>query len=218
MSKIRIIDPNWRNFTGDFGGVEFVDNVSVEDVHQRDARRLADLIQIENVEDGTNPSNAQVNLDRQGTPMKVVAEGVNSGQLDGKIERVYYTRDQLTAIADEKGIDGLRKIGVKFNVNSRSIKGLLDAIVAAQSGDPDAPQLSLIGSALQPSEFEVEGKKVTLGEVVRNAFDAWANEPGNQKIGEMDWNNLPNEVREDHIHRAVQRIYNPPAPKVATPE
>jgi hypothetical protein len=205
MPKIRIIDPAWRNFSGAFGPVEFVDNVSVEEVDRATARKLADLVQIE-WEDGTNPSNSQLTIDAKAIPMQVVDDGLQTGQPDGRtVNKTFYTREQLTAIADKDGIEGVRKIATPLGVNGRAIKGLIEAILKLQGDDPDAPQEMLIGSNLQPSEFEVDGKKIPLGDVVRLAFKTWSEQPGNATHnGVADWNALPNEIREDAIFQAAR--------------
>lgn len=44
------------------------------------------------------------------------------------------TREELEAIADEKGISGLREIGNELGVKSNSIEDLIGKILAAQKG------------------------------------------------------------------------------------
>ncbi|MDX5412913.1 MAG: hypothetical protein LPK02_07680 [Rhodobacterales bacterium] len=45
---------------------------------------------------------------------------------------VVYTREELEAIADDKGITGLREIGDALDAKSNSIEGLIEKILAAQ--------------------------------------------------------------------------------------
>lgn len=44
-----------------------------------------------------------------------------------------YTRDELEAVADEKGISGLREIGAQYDAKSTSIEGLIEKIISAQA-------------------------------------------------------------------------------------
>jgi len=135
--KIRLIESGFEKMTGWFGPVEFKDGVSVDDVTQVQANRLASLVRIETVEDAPkNPSVAQQIIDSQ------------SWQMDAKMsrevvpqpipeEKKKWTREELEALADKDGIEGLRPIGTSLNVKSNSIVTLIAKILHAQ-----APQVA----------------------------------------------------------------------------
>lgn len=54
--------------------------------------------------------------------------------VEGETKREPMTREELEAIADEKGITGLREIGNELGVKSNSIEDLIGKILAAQKG------------------------------------------------------------------------------------
>lgn len=59
MPVIRLKEAGWEAFSGLLGDTEFVGGVSVENVSNREADRLACLMKVENVETGENPSSTQ---------------------------------------------------------------------------------------------------------------------------------------------------------------
>lgn len=206
--KLRIIEAGWTNFSGDFGGVEFVDNVSVNDVTEFDGFRLSNLIRMETLE-GANPSSSQQAIDTltvpmgSGTPLSAAVEVEREGT---KQVTKLFSRAQLEAVADSKGIEGLREIGRDIGVASKSINGLIDLIINQQGGEPKpgsdpAPQ-GLTGSSKLPSSFEFDGKKISLGSVVQLAFEQY------EKAGKTvaDWNAQPDELRESYLQAQLNSM------------
>ncbi len=142
--KIRMVESGFAGkYTGIFGTVDFVDGVSVDHVGSEQARHLACITSIEWVETGLDAGdNAKylVNLDKPAVSVnyptlaeieaqeaeKVVAETPNV------IPSSDYTKAQLEQIADEDGIDGLRKIGDPLHVKGVSIAKLIHGILQAQ--------------------------------------------------------------------------------------
>ena len=138
--KLKIIETGWAGFTGNFGGVEFVDGVS-EEVTSLQAQRLANLVQIETLE-GKNPSSSQIALDSACVPMSESMPSANIvGDMGGEATAAgaKYTREQLEQIADAKGIEGIRAIAEKMNLKGKSIAGLIESILAQQAGPVVAP-------------------------------------------------------------------------------
>lgn len=65
------------------------------------------------------------------TAQPVAADSVGAvDQPVTQVDGVKYTRADLVAIADEKGLAGLRVVGEEVGVKSGSINGLIDAILA----------------------------------------------------------------------------------------
>lgn len=131
--KIRMIEDAYKSFTGDFGPVSFVDGVSRE-VTFLEAQRIGNLVQVENIEDGTNPSSSQLYLNVQAVPMDV-ALTINSttGVLAVEAPKPkQWTREELEAIADKGGIAGLRQVSEPMGVKDVSIVKLIDKILDAQ--------------------------------------------------------------------------------------
>lgn len=204
--KLRIIEPGWTNFTGDLGGVPFENCVSTRDVTRREAFSLSNSIRVETLE-GKNPSSSQEALDALSIPMGV-AELVVSAEVEApKPEPTGYTRAQLEAVADSKGIEGLREIGRTVGVSSKSINGLIDLIINAQGGEPVNGKLeaqALYGSNKFPSTFEFDGYSVGIATVVRAAFEQY------EKTGKTvaDWNDQPAELRDELIAAEVAVLRN----------
>jgi hypothetical protein len=133
--KIRIIQAGMENFTGDFGPVPFESGISSRDVTSLEAQRLAGLVQIETVEDQPrNPSMAQVIIDSHTTPMDAEMTAGETKVIQDPVKA--YTREELEAIADRDGIEGLRPIGNSLHVKSNSIVKLIEAILRAQQPAP----------------------------------------------------------------------------------
>jgi hypothetical protein len=131
--KLRFTSDAYKGFTGNIGVVEFKDGLSVDDVHPNEGRRLAGVFGAEwedgsaaNVNDGYDqmlhtpaPSQEQIEADREAlSETQVVKAG-------GKT----YTEAELAEIAD-KGIDGLRVIADPLGVKGKSIKALIDGVLA----------------------------------------------------------------------------------------
>ena len=157
--KIQLIDAGYHKFTGDFGGVQFVDGVSVDDVSQTQARFFAAVMGVRSVEDGSDPgSNAQfvasLELSAVTTNLPTLAEleanGIDHG-VDVQAPQVSappvpvgkYTQEQLEEIADKGGMSKLREIGNQFGVKGTSIAKLIESILAKQTApQPEAAPLA----------------------------------------------------------------------------
>lgn len=132
MTRLRMTQPGYENFTGDFGVVTFLNGVSVDDVGVGEARRLSGIIQMEDAETGVNHSFAQVVLDRRDVEMKIstLPEAAADVPTPGVV--VIYSDAQLAAIADKGGIKGIRAISDPLNLKGTSISVLIAAILKAQ--------------------------------------------------------------------------------------
>lgn len=133
--KIRLIDAGFQNFTGQFGTVDFVDGVSVEEVSTMEQLRLSSIVGVETMS-GENPSPAQLIIDSQYTVMGS-APAMQTG-LDAPVERVKYTREQLETIASADGISGLRKIADPLRIKGTSINKLIGDILGEHQAEPTA--------------------------------------------------------------------------------
>lgn len=146
--KLKMIESGMERYTGNFGGFEFVDGVSVEDIPKNDILRLGAIIA---VVDAQNPkqqqSQGQVELENWDKTAQVVTYQTlaDKGAEKGGVERIEeapkptrpagnYTRESLQAIADEKGIKGLREIAGDYGVKGTAIVDLIEAILVAQDG------------------------------------------------------------------------------------
>jgi hypothetical protein len=145
--KLRLTDPGMQHYTAQMGAIFFVDGLSTTDVSRRDATRLAAVYRCE-YEDGTNPNVAQHLLDSMHTEAvstqattvvtEHTPEPAPAAQAPAAGKPVF-NESALAAIADEKGIGGLRDIAEPMGIKGNSIRGLIDALVKATGGTFDAP-------------------------------------------------------------------------------
>jgi hypothetical protein len=202
--KVKIIEPGWAGFTGNFGDVEFVDGVSDREVTQREAQRVSNLIRVETVEaEPKNPSASQAAIDNKCLAMFTGMDHVTPASVKAKT----WTREELEKLADLDGIKAVRAVADPLGVKGVAIASLIDAILAKQetpavveSTDPvksTTPVDMLLGSSVQPSLFQfTPGSVVQLGTIVGAAF---------MKSGKtvVEWNEQPGEMREQLIAEMV---------------
>lgn len=138
--KIRIVEPGYANFNGVMAGVQFTESVA-EDVTARQAALIGNVVRVENVEDGTNPSDSQALIDIQNTIMTGELErGDRLAMPDPVVEaqsQKSWTREELEAVADKEGIEGLRKIANPMNIKGTQIAKLINGILRGSSSDAE---------------------------------------------------------------------------------
>lgn len=186
--KLKITERGWAGFTGQLGEVDFEDGISTE-VTETQARRLANIIQIETL-DGRNPSASQNVLDSQAIEMKQGMDHVAVQSTVAATQRSF-TKEELEKIAEERGIGGLRAIAEPLGIVGRSINILINAIIAQQANFSTA-DLGLAGSSKLPSVVKVGDVTHQAGDIVSAAF----------KKADMTveaWNEQPEEIREQKL-------------------
>lgn len=150
--KIRLKQKGFENYTGQMGAILFKDGVSVRDVSEFDKRRLAGVMYIvdENgvqVSTRQDASDAVAVVGRDTKEQAPIVERVGGDDSEmpvfthpekkatkaepKKVETsVRYTKAELEAIADEKGINGLREIASPLGIKATSIRKLIEEIHA----------------------------------------------------------------------------------------
>lgn len=197
MKHIKITSKGWTSYTGLLGTSWFKDGMSVEPLPRMVSDRLAAVVSfVEINEDGTEtPGGAAYRMiaeSRERAPIsresarQSEAERLEEERLDtlraekAPAERIY-TGAELEAIADAKGIKGLREISDAWGVKERSIPNLISATLKAQSkflSERQARRDALskkIDAAM--FEAEIEAKKAAAAkEDARKAEEAKASE------------------------------------------
>ncbi|MEG0062975.1 MAG: hypothetical protein RR740_00080 [Pseudomonas sp.] len=158
--KIRILDPGFSKLTGLFGTVEFVNGVSAEPVSKAEAARLGTIISIEVVGTGENPSTTQLMVDTHNKNMQelglVTATLIPASEAPAPVEVPVvetpvvdgapvadpvkepvvldwsFTEDDLDAIVKKEGVAGLRTFAEPYDINDRSIAGLVQKLMDAK--------------------------------------------------------------------------------------
>lgn len=145
MRKIKLLQPNYTDFTGHLGLTEFVDGVSVNYISDTEVTRLLALWDCEAFDDETPEPELHNTVPswhedeygnrtyvKDGVPMGVseVEESVITvaDQVDG-----IYTKEMLIEIADEKGIAGLRELAEPLGIKGNSIAVLIDRLLEVTS-------------------------------------------------------------------------------------
>lgn len=196
--QIKILQAGWEKFSGEFGGVFFEDGVSVSEVTTVQARRLANQVQIETL-DGVNPSSSQAALDEQTIPMDAQMGSGAESAISGPMGSKTWSQAELEALAESKGIAGIREISDPMGIKSNSVTKLIALILDKQHPAKADAVDGLLGSSIQPAQFEIGAKTYTLGDIVRAAF-----EKSGKSVAE--WNEQPDELREQAVELEVQNF------------
>ncbi len=146
--KLRLTAKGFEHYSGQMGVIMFEDGLSVGDVLEIDAVRVAGVIGAE-WEDGSAANVSQRYLNGMTTTppqtnTTTQAKVVEGKKSEGPSENVNlhdsvtdtYSKDQLAKIADTKGIVGLREIASTLGIKGNSINGLIEAILAV-AGAPE---------------------------------------------------------------------------------
>lgn len=156
--KIQLLEGGYEKMTGHFGHVYFENGVSVDDVSEADARLFASITPIAVVGEGKivgdneryqgamDVAAVSVNYPtladlQRGEAAQVAEKPVVAQVAVAEVKR--YTKEELEAIADKKGIAGLREIGDPLGVKGTGVLKLIEAILAKQAPvQPEAAPLA----------------------------------------------------------------------------
>lgn len=141
--KIKIEEPGYEGLNGQMGSVDFEDGVSVSEVNPRQVSMLASIIRIVDAETGEQIGPnfdfaKMMDVEAESVPMNYAQPGeadakpkdvqyINKGATNDNGKA--YTQEELEAIADKEGINGVRKIADKIGVKANSIAALISKIV-----------------------------------------------------------------------------------------
>ena len=147
---ITMVGKGLRGHNGFLGRHEFKDGRSVKPIPIRDALRIAAGIAcIDDDEKPLHPTTHKMryNPSRRPAPNVRYLPGERESGNEVKAQpkpsanapkdaatRDQYSRQDLEEIADQQGIEGLRKIAESYNVKDRSIQGLITGIIQAERG------------------------------------------------------------------------------------
>ncbi len=141
--KLRLIGRGFENYTGAIGVVNFVDGLSTTTPHQMDVNRLTCTIGAR-WDDGSPSSvgeryEAMRNVGAP-TDAEVKAAAVQVQEVQKQDVGKRYTAQELAAIADAKGIAGLREVGETLGVKGKSIKELIEGILKVAGAEEPAQE------------------------------------------------------------------------------
>jgi len=144
MKRIRLTQPGWENYTGALCGGQFVEGLS-EELADRQAAQVANIVTCEDAETGFNPSSSQHLIDSRDDSAEVVPERTAAAQevATPKPERELLTREGLEEIALKRGINGIREISNPMGVRSTSINTLIELILQKQAQETGTKYIPL---------------------------------------------------------------------------
>jgi hypothetical protein len=133
--KLRLTQPGWESYSGQMGVIQFKDGMSEGDVLEIDAVRVSAVLLCE-WENGATSSVTRRLVEEANTPApdletQRAADLAKVTAAQPKKEKPRFTEAELEAIADKKGITGLREAAEPFGIKSNSIRGLIDAMLKA---------------------------------------------------------------------------------------
>jgi len=130
--KIKITVKGYEHFNGMFGAVQFENGVSVDHVSQREADQIAAVVTVVTLDGEDDKLIGNRYNASKGLQAEASTPAIASVESPKPAKKVEYTFEQLSEIADKRGIAGLREIGEKYGVRSNSIQGLIKEIQEAQ--------------------------------------------------------------------------------------
>lgn len=162
--KIKLVASGFEGFTGVMGTTEFENGVSVAHVSRPEARLLAAILSVVDAKSGKQIGDLQdfddvYSIAAVTTRLPTLAEihamqreDLAPGTVDveppmASAQRKIFTIEELAAVADSKGIGGLREIAEPLGVRAASIANLITAILEAQSKQTQSAILLADGSS-----------------------------------------------------------------------
>ena len=155
---VTVTQEGWAGYNGPLGGYIFVDGKSVDQIPLRNALRIGATLEADD-ESGLrlHPSTYKLDFnpahvaavshdfsDPVNAPLPAYVPETAAAEVadidleptrtvsDTGVVKVAYSRAQLEAITDKRGLIGLREIGDPLSVKGRSVSELIDKILEAQ--------------------------------------------------------------------------------------
>jgi hypothetical protein len=146
---VKVVATGWAGFSGNLGGHQFKDGISVDPLPVRQIDRIAALVKCVfiNEQGKEEPAGAAHRMAGGSTiPAKVLAPLKGPNREDVLTEKrdqaaasrdpakvKYHTFAELESIGSTEGIAGLRRVGDFWNVKHRGIPQLITLILQAQA-------------------------------------------------------------------------------------
>ena len=157
--KLKLIGKQFVNFTGQFGGIDWENGISVNDVNPIEANRIASIvgakfldgsdasecdkiISMKNMESPYRQTSRPLtveeikNFEKEKNKRPLDVEKENKSQPKKQTLKIY-TREELEKIADEKGLNGLREVAVPYGVTANKVSSLIFKILDRQDRAQD---------------------------------------------------------------------------------
>lgn len=125
MQKVKITQPGFEGYNGIMCGARFKDGISIEPLRENQFAQIRAAMRAEQV--------GEIVEQKAEAPKADKAE-VKADKAEVKVDKAEpkYSKEVLEAIADEKGIAGMRVVAKEFGVKDKSLEGLMSKILEAQ--------------------------------------------------------------------------------------
>lgn len=171
MKHLKITSAGFEAYTGNLGGIDFIDGVSTFPVPRLFANRLTSAMQMVELDDDGNEVEAGVaarlvsEAGNRAPVLELLERQTEAEKLAENLEAIknpknekdlpVHTRAELETILGTSGIKGLRTIGDDWNVKHKSAVVLLDLILKAQQNAIEVRQ-ARIAAAVEMAEAEAK--------------------------------------------------------------
>lgn len=179
MKHLKIVSKGFETYTGNLGGIDFVDGMSAHPVPRVFANRLTAAMQMVEVDENGVEIEAGVAarliteaaarapviepLQRQ-TEEEKIAENVDVASQATVSDVTFHTREELEAILEKDGIKGLRAVAEPWKVKDRSAVKLMEMILEAQARYTDQRNARIAALAAEAPVVVVEEPEQAAGE------------------------------------------------------
>lgn len=137
--RVKIVEPGWEGYTGNFGVAVFENGVA--ELSELEANRVGAAVRIVELNED-DEEDGVVNVGHEITKTKDMSAPVEervevsdepAPETEKVEEREVHTREQLEEIADAEGIKGLRVIANPLGIKSTKMSELIDKIMEAEN-------------------------------------------------------------------------------------
>lgn len=168
MKYLRLIQKGYEGYTGPIGSYEFANGVSVSQLVRPDRDRIAAAFECSEFETAGGSENLAGVAHRLVAESKAMSEAHEplarqtddekeienaSAALAGEPMRQIFTREDLEAVADKKGLAALREVAKPWDVKHRSIPALISLVLTAQQVWVETRAKALEGKGIDEATF-----------------------------------------------------------------
>lgn len=144
MPNVKIVAKGFEGYNGVIEGVQFVNGLSTEPLSQFSAERIGAFMRVVDADTdaplgvGQRMVDARRSNHAPSEPLQRVKRtptGKKKEVTSRKTISYDFTREQLEKVADEGGINGLRKVADQYEVRGRSIREIIEALMAIKANE-----------------------------------------------------------------------------------
>lgn len=186
MPIVRIVAKGFEGYNGIIEGIEFRKGVSTENMSLGSAERIGAFMRVVDNDTGEPLGVGQrmVNARRQSQAPREPLAKVKRTPTGKKKKTVKkqevpeytFTREDLESVADKEGITGLRKVAEQYEVRGRSIREIIDSLMALKAN----------AEAKKEAETPAQKQETPSAEATQEAESSESTEEGGDALSAID--------------------------------